>query len=206
MIKNNKLIMDVNDNNIEDIIKLTPKVLRVCKNNIIYGIRYKNKIITNDKGKYSNKIEILVQMVNAVNIKDKKERYSYLYDKTCDYLDEEWNKNNYCAFKDNICVCSRTIVTPNHKDGCCCSEVKGVCTYLKNKRCSIKAMSCKLYSCRYLKKRNIRFKLNNIPLTKYFFNDIQKLVLRYSFFEPKEDVISKLIKPDNIIKYVLTSK
>lgn len=205
-IIDNKLIIDVNDDNIDDVIKMTPKVLRRCKKNITYGIKYKDEIVTNDKNilKYDDKLKRLIEIVNAVNIRNKMERYSYIYDKVCDYLDEEWTKNNYCDFKDNICICSRTIGDKCHKDGCCSSDIKGACKYLVNKKCSIKSMSCKLHSCRYLKRNNIRFHLNNIPLTKYFLNDIQRMFLRYNYFKTKEEVLPLLMyNPKSIIKYFM---
>jgi hypothetical protein len=36
--------------------------------------------------------------------------------------------------------------------------------------------------------------MKDIPLAYYFLNDRQKIVLRYTVFTPKEEIIDKLIK------------
>ena len=70
-----------------------------------------------------------------------------------------------------------------HKDGCCYSDARGgLCENLKNHRCQIKSISCKLYSCEYLRNKKVYFKIKDIPLLKYFFNLKQKYILKYIFY------------------------
>ena len=68
------------------------------------------------------------------------------------------------------------------------------CENLKNNTCQIKSISCKLYSCEYLRNKKVYFKIKNIPLLKYFFNLKQKYILKYSFFKPKSYVMYKLME------------
>ena len=175
-----KLIIDVKDINKE--IKKTKKYLKYAdKNNCI--IEYNINDIT------------LKQIEKAINIKDIKERYNYIYDEGCDYIDKKYLDCNYCDFKDDICKYFRETKQLNHKNGCCYSDARGgLCPHLKNRKCNIKSISCKLYSCEILRKNNIKFRIRKIPLLKYFFNIKQKYYLKYSFFKDKDYVINKLLE------------
>ena len=85
------------------------------------------------------------------------ERYSFIYDTVCDYIDKKYLECNYCDFKDDICVFFRNHPKIMHKDGCCYSDARGgLCENLKNHRCQIKSISCKLYSCEYLRNKKVK--------------------------------------------------
>ena len=134
-------------------------------------------------------------MIHACNIKDLRDRYSYIYDIVCDYLDNTFKKNNWCDFKNNRCVsvrnsghCSESVC------GCCYGSKRGVCKYLDKDHCKIKSLSCKLFSCRYLKKKKKNIRIKDIPLLKYFFNIRQKYIIEYSLFKDKDEMIDLLIK------------
>ena len=175
-----ELIIDVKDINKE--IKNTKKYLKYSdKNNI--------------KIKFKTKDQTLKQIQKAINIKDIKKRYEYIYDEVCDYIDDKYLKCNYCEFKNDICKYFREKNELNHKNGCCYSDSRGgLCKYLDKDHCTIKSISCKLYSCPTLRENNINFKIREIPLLKYFFNIKQKYYLKYSFFKDKEYVINKLLE------------
>ena len=133
--------------------------------------------------------------MHAINIKDKSKKYSFIYDTVCDYIDKKYLECNYCDFKDDVCVFFRNHPKIMHKDGCCYSDARGgLCENLKNHRCQIKSISCKLYSCEYLRNKKVYFKIKDIPLLKYFFNLKQKYILKYSFFKPKSYVMYKLME------------
>ena len=133
--------------------------------------------------------------MHAINIKDKSKRYSFIYDTVCDYIDKKYLECNYCDFKDDVCVFFRNHPKIMHKDGCCYSDARGgLCENLKNHRCQIKSISCKLYSCETLRNKKVYFKIKDIPLLKYFFNLKQKYILKYSFFKPKSYVMYKLME------------
>lgn len=175
-----KIIIDVK--NIKKEIKKTKKYLKYCDKN-----NYKIKFNTNDI--------TLKQIQKAINIKDINKRYSYIYDTVCDYIDKKYLQCNYCDFKDNVCKYFREKNETNHKNGCCYSDSRGgLCQYLDKDHCTIKSISCKLYSCPILRNNNIYFKIKDIPLLKYFFNIKQKYYLKYSFFKDKMYVMYKLIE------------
>jgi len=66
------------------------------------------------------------------------------------------------------------------------------CKYLDDKKCSAKCISCKLYTCDYLHKKEIRFKMEDIELFNEF-NIIQKYILKYSVYMTKEKIIKRLL-------------
>lgn len=190
MIENNKVILKVNNANLIRIIKKTRKIIKFCdKNNYEIDYDYLEKI--NDNEKLTN----LENIKAAINIKDINERYSYIYDTVCNYIDGKYLKCNYCDFKDNMCIFFRNNPKIAHIDGCCYSDSRGgACEHLENHKCKIKSISCKLYSCEYLRKKKVNFRMKNIPLIKYFFNIKQKYFIKYSFFKPKSYVIYKLLQ------------
>ena len=176
--KDNKLIIDINDN-VDYYLKKTKLIKNYCdKNNLI--LEFKN-----------NNNKDLKDIEQTINIKDKKERYEFIYDKVCSYLDK--NNNNYCEFIDDICIRDR-INNNNHKNGCCECNGRGKCKYLINSICTLNnCISCKLFTCKTLKEKGIEEKLNNYVLLKYFFNQKQKDILRFSYWTPKEIIIDRLI-------------
>ena len=133
--------------------------------------------------------------IHACNIKDINKRYSYIYDRVCEYLDNEFNSKNICDFKDNICLSVRNNGhCSESKNGCCYGTNRGLCKNFKDGKCTIKSISCKLFTCRYLKKNKIRYKVNDIPILKHFFNLKQKFILDTSIFKDKDEIIELLIK------------
>ena len=179
MIKNNIVIVDVK--NVNRTIRKTKYYINLCDKN-----NYKIKYLTNNKE--------LKRIEKVINIKDINKRYNFIYDKVCDYIDKKYLTCNYCDFKDNVCVYYRSLNKMDHINGCCMQDFRGgICEHLKNNKCSIKSISCKLYSCPILRENKINFKMRDIPLIKYFFNIKQKYYIKYSFFKDKDYVIDKLI-------------
>lgn len=146
--------------------------------NYSFGFKYKNDF---DK------------VLKALNMKNKYERYSYIYDEVCDYLDSLFIDKNMCEFADNKCYSNRC---KNFEKTCgCCSNNRGVaCKYLVDNHCTIKCSGCKFYICPVLKKKRGPIRMKDIPLAYYFLNDRQKIVLRYTVFTPKEEIVDRLVK------------
>ena len=68
------------------------------------------------------------------------------------------------------------------------------CEYLtKDYKCGAKCISCKLFTCDYLEKKGIKFKINDILLLNAFFNPLQKYFIKYMVFTPKEKIIKRLL-------------
>ena len=68
-----------------------------------------------------------------------------------------------------------------------------LCEYLVNRRCSAKCITCKLFTCDYLEKNGIKFRMNDILLIKCFFNPIQMLIMKCSPFTLKEKILKRLL-------------
>ena len=110
--------------------------------------------------KMSNKEDIQVSLlVEALNIKDKRKRLEFVYDKSCELLDNDFYGCNLCEFKNNRCMHDR--IHAKSMDGCCRSnDDKKKCPYIKNHRCTIKCLACKFHICYLLRKKGyISFKI-----------------------------------------------
>ena len=69
------------------------------------------------------------------------------------------------------------------------------CEYLdKNTyKCNAKCISCKLFTCDYLEKKGIKFRIKDILLLDTFFNSLQKYFIKYMVFTPKDKIIKRLM-------------
>ena len=142
-----------------------------------------------------------IQAINAIFYNTKYERYNYIYDTVCNYLDNYFYRKNLCDFKNN--KCGEKINTSSTTG--CCHHFKNkwigplsklvLCEYLKEDyTCGAKCISCKLFTCDYLEKKGIKFRIKDILLLDVFFNSIQKYFIKYMVFTPKEKIIKRLMK------------
>ena len=176
----------------QDFLKTIRKLRFICRKKVNIYITLDNKEIDFKKEK-DQRIINLYHIEKALNIKNKKERYEYLYDVVCDYLDSCFRGKNLCEFKNDKCLGDRNKKFEK-SCGCCNGKNRGTCKYLVNGSCSIKCMGCKLFTCPSLRKKGIKFRIKDIPLLNYFFNLRQKEVLAYTIFTPRDEVIERLIK------------
>lgn len=145
--------------------------------------------------KFYNELDVII---NLAKIKNKKDRIEYIYDKSCEYLDNEAKRLNYCDFKNDVCIAKRNPCRGKERKMGCCYHVKlfsfkehQLCEYLsKDGTCSTKCFACKLYTCDAIKQK---FRIRDITYADCFFNLLQKLVIRVSVLTPKEKIISKLL-------------
>lgn len=138
--------------------------------------------------------------INAILYKTRYERYNYIYDTVCDYLDSFFYGKNLCDFQDNKCGEKRNT---NSTIGCCRHfKIKLLgpftkfvkCEHLKEDyTCGAKCISCKLFTCDYLEKKGIKFRIKDIFLLKVFFNPIQKYFIKYMVYTPKEKILKRLM-------------
>ena len=142
-----------------------------------------------------------IQAINAIFYNTKYERYNYIYDTVCNYLDNYFYGKNLCDFKNN--KCGEKINTSSTTG--CCHHFKNkwigplsklvLCEYLKEDyTCGAECISCKLFTCDYLEKKGIKFRIKDILLLDVFFNPIQKYFIKYMVFTPKEKIIKRLMK------------
>lgn len=202
------LIINFNNINISNYKKVLKNLLRVRKyiekTKIQIGIKEDNKILLGyvlnyDENKQNQRDFILA--VNAILHNTKYERYNYIYDTVCDYLDSYFYGKNLCDFKDNKCGEKRNT---SSVIGCCRHyKIKLIrplskfvpCKYLDKKdyTCSAKCIACKLFTCDYLQKKGIKFKIKDILLLNVFFNPLQKYFIKYMVYTPKDIVIKRLM-------------
>ena len=160
-------------------------------------INYKDKLYSDSKGKHPKEIEEIVKVLDILNTKKRKEKYSLIYDYACDYLDNEFNCHNWCDFKNNMCVCNRAKAKEYQISSCCTRwSTKETCKYFDDskKRCGIRCLSCKIFVCFYLAKRKIKYRVNDVIYLKYFLSIRQKIIAGYSYFHTKEEIINKWLK------------
>jgi len=146
----------------------------------------------------------VIDFFKTYYIKDRKKQIEFIYDTVCDMLDKKWAEYSPCEFCDNRCISSRNNFMDREFDGCCHSFERKLtkcinkqpCRYLgEDKRCTTKNLSCKLFTCDYLKKSG-KFDTNyeDFLLLKMFFTKKEKLVIKYNFFKKREEVIEKLLE------------
>ena len=141
-----------------------------------------------------------ISCINAILYNTRYERYNYIYDTVCDYLDSFFYEKNLCDFKDNKCGEKRNT---NMTIGCCRHyKIKWLgpltklvkCEHLKEDySCGAKCIGCKLFTCDYLENKGIKFKIKDILLLRVFFNPIQKYFIKYMVYTPKEKVLKRLM-------------
>ncbi|MGN1300381.1 MAG: hypothetical protein ACI4VC_03455 [Clostridia bacterium] len=140
--------------------------------------------------------------INAIFYNTRYERYNYIYDTVCNYLDSYFYGKNLCDFQNNKCGEKRN--SPSTTG--CCHHFKHkalgplsklvLCEYLnkENYTCDAKCLSCKLFTCDYLESKGIKFKIKDILLLDTFFNPLQKYFIKYMVFTPKEKILKRLMK------------
>lgn len=207
--KNNVLMIMIDFRNIkqEDYKKTLKHFMKIKKRmkKIPIGKNENSKktigyIINYDKNNIKH--QEFIQAINAILFDTKYDRYEYIYDTVCDYLDGYFYGKNLCNFKDNKCGEKR-----NTKSAIgCCRHPRIMklgpltrlvqCEYLnkENYTCDAKCISCKLFTCDYLEKKGIKFKIKDILLLDTFFNPIQKYYIKYMVFTPKEKIIKRILK------------
>lgn len=180
------LQIEIDRDTIDDIYEFLPKMIRLYQKKYTIQLQYNIEEINENF-----KLKEIEEVVKAINIKDLKSRYSYIYDTLCNKLDKEMEQN-YCKFKDNICV-NYELKNPCHENGCCNGKNRGTCKYLIDSKCTLNCISCKLFTCKHLRKRGIVHNLNNYVLSN-FFTPRQRNILRLSFWTSKEDIMKELLK------------
>ena len=155
-------------------------------------------ILNFEKENYQQKC--FIDGINAIFYNNRYERYNYIYDNVCEYLDGFFYGKNLCDFKNNKCGEKRNTTSVTG----CCHHFKHkllgplskmvLCEYLKEDyTCGAKCISCKLFTCDYLESKGIKFKIKDILLLDTFFNPLQKYFIKYMVFEPKEKILKRLM-------------
>ena len=171
----------------------------------------------------SNYNQEIIDSLKAIEILDRKEKYTFIYETLCDELDAIWTKFNPCNFCNGYCAASMDDDRYNDPNGCCAKafdlsfwtepfallkkEDMFPCPYLGENGCTTRNLACKLFVCPYIKKNNL-IELNPREFILYegFFSPKQKLIVTYNYFRSKEQLIDKLIEKDYHPYYIYSSR
>lgn len=124
-------------------------------------------------------------IINALNLKKRKERIFYIHNQVCDLIDTTYGGTNLCDFKCNQCKLHRELKN-NKLDGCC-----GNCKYKNPKGCTTKNFACKMFYCSLVKKQHKLIKYDDISLIKVL-GLRQRMILKHAYFSSQDDVINDL--------------
>lgn len=123
-------------------------------------------------------------IIEALNIKNKKKRINFVYDKACEYIDDYNNKQEIsCEFKDGKCIHQYNTERYN---GCC-----SLCRYQSEKGCVTQNISCKLFFCDSLCKKYKILKFRDLKI----FNCLSlrnRIIIKNNFFTRKETFLKEL--------------
>lgn len=168
--------------------------------------------VDNEKSIYLNDI---VNTFKANRIEDIEEKYRFIYNCVCDYLDSKFRGDNYCNFDSNDkCVANREGVSVHQTMGCCYEFEYGsffspqliknvrLCRHMGHEVCLTRCITCKMFTCKYLKQKGIEFKCSNILLLDCFFTKKQHLILESNFFKTEDEILKKLLEV-NYYPYII---
>ncbi len=162
---------------------------------LVVGIS-SHHLICNHCNYCSRMVEELDIALHALSKQSLEERYSYLYDQVCILLDSDFSKYQLCHFENGICLSRKALQEKGKKVpyiyGCCYTTGR-VCPYLEKDHCTIACLSCKLFTCAFLKNLGIKYRAKDIFLIAYFFTRRQQSILENNLYIKKEETIRQLL-------------
>lgn len=122
---------------------------------------------------------------NALNIKNRKRRITYIYDKSCELIDKKVDNKNICGFKNNKCYSQRKS-NSKYCNGCCRK-----CLYQTNKGCSTSNLTCKIFNCTEVTKRYDVLTYDDLNLLKLL-SIKNRYLIKIDYFSTRIDVLKDL--------------
>ena len=192
-------------NDIQYSLKCLKKLIELEKQKLEFSSAFDSYRVKYVIDNYNNDV---VSALKAMSIDNERDRCEFIYNELFSSLDKKWGGKDHCNFCDNYCIAYRNNKKFKQEDGCCYSFENGrffsrafaknkqKCKYLgENKSCQTQNISCKLYTCDYLKKHEkFELNLNDYLLARLFFKRKQHLILKNNFFVSKEEIIDKLME------------
>jgi len=195
--KSSKRVMFIINTDIdEDVLTSLVQLFNVSQK---LGLKIGTDKIIGYSYKQTRELEKSLEALLQENLYD---RYKVVYEYICDELDKKFSDNSICQFENDRCIANRKHKNKSKIMGCCYSfkykfgtfyDVK-LCEHQKDKKCEVKCLGCKLFTCQYLKKHGIKFALADMPIALAFFNKKQREILRTTFFVPEEEVLKAILK------------
>ena len=133
---------------------------------------------------FETKNKELKSIVNALNIKDREQRIEYIYDEGIKYINKYYS-DDLCQFENDQCIAQRKSGS-KEINGCCRK-----CPLVTDKGCPSSNLVCKLIYCKTALGNVKLLKFNEIPILKCL-SVTQRIVLRGSFFNTREDILKEL--------------
>lgn len=124
-------------------------------------------------------------IIEGLNIKNRKKRIEYVYDKACEIIDNNNCNIDRCDFKNNQCILHRKL-NNNKINGCC-----RMCTFQSNKGCTTKNLTCKLFNCSYVREKYKVIEFEDLKILKLL-SFRQKYILKHDYFSSREEVLKDL--------------
>ncbi len=126
----------------------------------------------------------LQDIITALNIKNRKKRIDFIYDKACDLIDAN-TCSNCCGFYENQCYVQRKI-NNNKYNGCC-----RMCYFQSENGCPTKNLACKLFQCSEVRKRHKVIEAKDIKILKLL-SLRQRFLVKSDYFSTREEVLKDL--------------
>ena len=198
---NVKIFKIIFSDNTNQNIRLLKKMKKENQKEMYCGVKYYNYNLI---GIIDNENDEIISCIKAIFIKNRDDRYEFIYNNLCKQLDQIWNKENPCKFENNICISERMTAKHPRENGCCYAfwykkcglQIFGVhqCEHLDSKEyCKNPNITCKLFVCPYLKKHSkFKIKIDKLLLVQVFLNRYQKIVIKNNFFITRNEFIEKL--------------
>ena len=143
--------------------------------------RYRGLLYRNTRFEISSALhnERIRDMETALNIKNRRQRIEYLYDRACDIVDEYNNKNGIICHYSAEGICE----DPKHqknKNGCCF-----ICYLQSPEGCPTKNLSCKLFYCDHMCSKYVPITMDDIDLLKLFTWSQREIIKSNEFLDRK---------------------
>ena len=123
-------------------------------------------------GKYFGELNYII---DALNIKNRRKRISYVYDSACEIIDDNNKKYrcDMCGFRNGKCYAQ---INTNKSNGCC-----RMCLYQSNSGCN----------CSEVTKRFNTLKYEDLDILKIL-SIKNKILIKSDYFSSREDVLKDL--------------
>ncbi len=186
--ENNNIYSKIGNKKVLDVYKSIKKDIDKLDTSKMYVLSYKES-----DNYYLN---VLYDLITLYKIKDKKEKYHFVYNKICDELDSYFINYNLCDFQDNHCVAKRELIgkfkEETLQNGCCYTKGR-VCPFFINGVCTKRCIADKIFTCRYLKRKGIRFRVTDFLLLKEILNIKGLYLVDEKLFHDEEEMYKILI-------------
>lgn len=140
------------------------------------------KFIYFDTDSPDSDIEVII---HALNLKKRKERITFIYDKAIEEIDNFYKKKDICCFQNGTCLAHREL-QKNYKNGCC-----RWCHFQSDTGCTTQNIACKFFVCDSVRKNCKVLEFADVKILKVLSKG-QQALLKKDFFSSRDSVIGDL--------------